>query len=126
MNVETIDNVDDNSLSTDSQVTDDPELKDSKSGHSTNDSSASSEEAKFVKKESQHVFYLRVLVLLILFSASAAISLVVYFVTEAGERDSFETRYYAAADKVSETFHSIATEKMEAAGSIIGEYASYF
>lgn len=44
--------------------------------------------------------YLRVFVLLLLFSASGAISLVVYFVTAAGEKDSFESEYYAAADKV--------------------------
>ena len=104
MDVEAIDNVDDHSLSTDSQVTDDPALKDSKSGHSTAGTSQSSEEeAKFVKKESQHVFFLRIAVLLLLFSASAAISLVVYFVTEAGEMDSFKSQYFAAADKVTGT-----------------------
>ena len=85
-----------------SQVTNDPALKDS-SGRSTDETSSqsSSEEAsKFVRKESRHVLYLRVIVLLLLFSASAAISLVVYFVTQNGEMDTFESQYYAAADKV--------------------------
>ena len=87
---------------TESQVTDDPALKDT-SGRSTEDSSSqsSSEEAsKFVRKESRHVLYLRVIVLLLLFSASAAICLVVFFVTMNGEMDTFESQYYAAADKV--------------------------
>ena len=91
------------SVSTKSQVSDDPALKDSSSGNYTTDNSTltpSEEASKFVKKETQHVFYLRVMVILLLFSASAAISLVVYFVTDNGEDDSFEAQYYAAADKV--------------------------
>lgn len=66
------------------------------------DSSATSGDhsSKFVQKETRHVFYLRVFVLLVLFSASAAISLVVYFVTDNGDEDSFESSYHAAADKV--------------------------
>lgn len=85
-----------------SQTTD--ELKDSSKSGSTAESNASSsandEAAKFVNKETRRVFCLRVLVLMILFAASAAISLVVFFVTSAGEDDSFEGEFYAAADKV--------------------------
>lgn len=86
---------DDKSLSSASQVTDDPALKDSKSGRSQTTTSqsgdASSDEAdKFVRKETRHVFYLRSMVLMLLFAASAAISLVVFFVTSAGEDTSFE------------------------------------
>ena len=92
------------SQSTESQVTDDPALKDSQSGKSSNNDhtsvSSGDESSDFVKKESRRVMYLRVFVLLLLFSASGAISLVVYFVTAAGEKDSFESEYYAAADKV--------------------------
>ena len=95
------------SVSTESQVTDDPALKDHSSSakSSAGDSSASdSEEAsKFVTKESRHVLFLRMMVLLVLFAASAAISLVVYFVTSAGEQDTFESQYYAAANKVTGT-----------------------
>lgn len=93
---------DDKSHSSDSQVTDDPALKDSTSGKSTADDSqeSSQESSKFVKKETRHVLYLRVLVLAILFCASVAISLVVFFVTANGEKDSFESQYHAAADKV--------------------------
>eukprot|EP00977_Amphora_coffeiformis_P026278 scaffold25307_cov168-Amphora_coffeaeformis.AAC.11 len=108
--------------SSSSQVTEDPALKDSKSAKSTTGGtslSSSDESSKFVKRESRHVFYLRVIVLLILFSASAAISLVVFFVTDAGEMESFESQYYAAADKVTENFHAIATDRLQAAGSLI-------
>mgnify|MGYP005865612713 CR=1 FL=1 len=108
--------------SSSSQVTDDPALKDSQSGKSTTDGtsvSSGDESSKFVKKESRQVFYLRVTVLLILFSASAAISLVVFFVTDAGEMESFESQYYAAADKVTENFHTITTERLQAVGSLI-------
>lgn len=88
----------------DSQITDDSALKNSQSGRSssanTEASSLSEESSKFVKRESRHVFYLRVIVLSILFSISAAISLVVYFITDAGEENNFESQYYAAADKV--------------------------
>ena len=96
---------DNHSMSTESQVTDDPALKDSQSGRSTAASSFSSEEeARFVKKETRHVFMLRVVVLLLLFAASAAMSLVVYFITSAGEDDAFESQYNAAADKVAGTY----------------------
>lgn len=91
------------SVSTESQVTDDPALKESNSGKSmteTSSTSSSDESSKFVKKETRHVFFLRMIVLLILFSASAAISLVVFFVTSNGETETFESLYYAAADKV--------------------------
>ena len=102
---------DDHSVSTESQVTDDPALKDStNSGKSTTESGStgsSEESSKFVKKETQHVLFLRVVVLLILFSASAAISIVVYLVSSAGEKDSFESQYHAAADKVLGTFRRI-------------------
>lgn len=93
------------SVSSESLVTDDPALKESGSGRSTTDTSASSTEEsdKFVKKETRHVLFLRIIVLLLLFSASAAISLVVYFVTSAGETDGFESQYFAAADKVTGT-----------------------
>ena len=104
MVVETVDQAfdEDRSQSTDSQVTEDPALKDSNSGKSTADDSqdSSQESSKFVKKETRHVLYLRVIVLLLLFCASAAISMVVFFVTANGEEDSFESQYYAAADKV--------------------------
>lgn len=124
----TIDNIeeapvgDQYSVSTESQVTDDPALKDSNSGRSSTagDSSQSSDEeaSKFVKKESRRVFYLRVLVLLILFAASAAISLVVYFVTTAGETDTFESQYDAAADKVQGTSQvSLVCTHIEIVGS---------
>lgn len=78
------------------------ELGDSNSGQSTSLVSESSgdESSTFVKKETRHVTFLRILVLSILFAASAAISLVVYFVTSAGEHDTFESQYHAAADKV--------------------------
>ena len=91
------------SVSSASQVSDD--LKESNSGKSTSATSETSgdESDKFVKNETRHVLFLRVLVLLLLFSASAAISLVVYFVTSAGETDGFESQYYAAADKVTGT-----------------------
>ena len=98
-------NDDAHSVSTESQVTDDPALKDSSnSGKSTAEGSTSNgsseESSKFVRKETKHVFMLRVIVLSILFAASAAISLVVYFVTSDSEDDNFESQFYAAADKV--------------------------
>ena len=109
MTVDTIEpfrGADDHSVSTESQVTDDPALRESNSGRSSSgESSQSSEEAsKFVKKETRHVFFLRMTVLSVLFAASAAISLVVYFVTSAGEQDTFESQYEAAAHKVKGTF----------------------
>ena len=65
----------------------------------------------------------------------------IIYVTDRGEHDSFESQYYAAADKVTgmlsdslalsvvqdtehcfvptENFHNIGTEKMEAAGNLV-------
>ena len=95
-------NMDDVQLDEKSQQSD-PALGDSASGQSTADDSSDSSgdgSSKFVKKETRNVFFLRVFVLFILFSASAAISLVVFFVTDNGEMESFEATYYAVADKV--------------------------
>ena len=81
----------------------DPALGDSASGLSTGDDSSDSSgdgSNKFVQRETRHVLMLRVGVLFILLSASAAISLVVFFTTDNGEMESFESSYYAAADKV--------------------------
>eukprot|EP00977_Amphora_coffeiformis_P018149 scaffold6242_cov168-Amphora_coffeaeformis.AAC.1 len=124
MVVETIDNAaldDVHSVSTESQVTEDPALKDSQSGKSTSGTSAASSEesSKFVKKETLRVLYLRIGVVLLLACASAAISMVVYFITASAEEENFESQYYAAAEKVTESFLDIATKKMPAVGSLI-------
>lgn len=96
--------MDDNkSSSSGSQITDDVALKDSKSGRSSTEtgshaSTGSSEADKFVRKESRHVLYLRVVVFFLLFAASTAVSLVVFFITSDGEDDNFQ--YVTACHEV--------------------------
>lgn len=87
--------------STNSGITDDPALSNS-TGKSSAESVANSAEAaaKFVQRETRHVWYLRVLVLFLLVSASAAISLVVFFVTDAGEHETFRSQYDGDASKI--------------------------
>jgi hypothetical protein len=75
----------------------------SSSASATNESSSSSSDNKkvnFVRRESRDVLFLRIGVILILLLAAAAVSVMVYFITETGEQDSFESQYEAAAEKV--------------------------
>ena len=61
------------------------------------------QEDMFVKKETRRIFTLRLLVVAVLLAASAAVSVVVFYITHKGEQYEFESQYEAAADKVKGT-----------------------
>jgi len=62
------------------------------------DSKASNED--LVDTESRYVLFLRLVVLLVLFLAAVAVSILVHSITSNGEEDSFDANYNAAAEKV--------------------------
>lgn len=65
--------------------------------HSTN---------QFAGRETAQVFYLRIVVLLVLFLAAGAVSTVVFIVTKKAQEDEFEAEYDGIASKILETFVS--------------------
>jgi len=92
--------------------TDDFETGTSTSTHEANEQTDEEKKVELSKKETEAVFRLRVLVFLILFFASIAVSLIVYFITTHSMDDEYESGYAAAAEKVAEAFMSIAESKI--------------
>jgi hypothetical protein len=70
------------------------------------------------KNETRGVFRLRVLVILVILSAAAVVSVVVYVSTKQGELDTFESQYEGASTKVLEAFEDIVLSKLGAASSL--------
>jgi len=68
-------------------------------------SSDTSEE--IAKRETQSVFYLRMLVLFVLCAAAAGISVVVWLTTSNAEQEEFETNFHGVALKVLTSFEDI-------------------
>jgi hypothetical protein len=90
----------------------------STSREDTNRETSSSDEVAIGKEESAQVFRLRLLVLLAIFSAAVAVSLVVYFLTSNGETDEFETQFEGASTKILNSFAEIVDRKLAAIGSL--------
>jgi hypothetical protein len=62
--------------------------------------STSTIKEQIAKQESQDVFRLRLLVVVVLVLTAAAISCTVYWLTSDGESDTFKAQYEGAADKI--------------------------
>lgn len=69
------------------------------------------------KKESQQVFRLRVLVILILISAAAAISFTIYYLERTTQTDNFEAAHYGSAEKIIDSLQRV-TETISAIGGV--------
>jgi len=91
---------------------DDFETGTSTSTHEVNEQPDEKEKVQLSKKETEAVFRLRLLVFLILFLASIAVSLIVYFITAGAMDDQYDSGYAAAAEKVVEAFLDIAESKI--------------
>jgi type II secretory pathway pseudopilin PulG len=63
-------------------------------------------------------FLLRSIVVIVLLSASVAISIVVFFITKRSEVDEFKTQYTALADTALRAFEDIVTQKLGAISSV--------
>ncbi|KAG7341693.1 PAS domain containing protein [Nitzschia inconspicua] len=72
----------------------------------------------FAGKETALVFRLRVLVILALLSAAAAVSAVVYKITADSEADEFESQFAGSATKILSSFENIVQDKIAAVGSL--------
>lgn len=73
---------------------------------------------ELTRKESQQVFRLRVVVILVLFLAAVVVSAIVFRVTRNAEVDEFETQYKGTADKIIEAFRGIVKQKLGAISSV--------
>jgi hypothetical protein len=87
--------------------------------------SSEQDEELFAKKETRAVFQLRVLVLLVLFLAAVAVSLVVYFITTQAEAAEFKAQYDGNAIKVLKSFQQIVAEKIGSISSLDVAFTSY-
>ena len=67
-----------------------------------NEESLASIQERLSKKESESVFRLRLLVVLVLLLAAGSVCFVVYRLTENGENDLFQSQYEGAAEKILE------------------------
>lgn len=87
----------------------------------TNDNSElaiKDKEEQLARTESKAVFHLRVTVILVLLVASAAVSGLVYRITQQGQYQEYINRYTGASSKILDTFNAIVSEKMGAIGAL--------
>ena len=79
-------------------------------------SKSDSDQQVLSKKETTDVLNLRILVILVLMMTATAVSLVVFKVTQGGQKNDFENTYEASADKILEAFGSIPNDLSSIAG----------
>jgi len=112
--------IEDDHISSDSSASSD--IRESMHGStSTQEASKEKDEQEKIelaKKESIAVFRLRVLVFVVLFFASIAVSIIVYFITAGALEDELETQYEGAAKKIIDTFQDIVQNKLGAVSSL--------
>jgi len=75
--------------------------------------------------ESARVFKLRLLVLLAIFLAAVAVSVVVYLLTSNSEKEEFKNQYEGASLKVMQSFEEIVSKKLTAIGSLAVQASLY-
>jgi len=97
-------------------IDDDYETGTSTSTHDVNEDCK--EKVQISKKETEAVFRLRLIVFLILFLASIAVSLIVYFITAGATNDQYDSDYAAASEKVVEAFSAVAEAKIDSLASL--------
>ena len=93
-------------------------------GLSTSNTSDEDDDAKIAKSEDRAVIRIRLIVFGVLLLATAAVSVTVYLVTSHAEQREFEGQFYSNAEKVVDSFHRIAEEKVSAIGSLSIAYTS--
>jgi len=76
------------------------------------------EKIELAKKESIAVFRLRVLVFVVLFFASIAVSIIVYFITAGALQDQLDAQCEGASKKLMDTFQDIVQTKLGAVSSL--------
>ena len=81
--------------------------------------------ASIAKDESAVVFRLRMLVFLVLFLAATAVSVFVYYLTSANEREEFVSQFEGASTKILASFEEIIEKKLSAVGSLAVQASLY-
>jgi hypothetical protein len=93
-----------------------------KSDHSgikmSEDNSSDSINRPLSKKESNHVFRLRVIVVLILIVAAAGVSMLVFYISKFSERDEYNNQFDGAKGQIFEAFEAIKTERISGLSSL--------
>ena len=91
---------------------------DVETGSCTSANEHEGEKEHLAKNETQAVFRLRLLVFLVLFLASVAVSIIVYMVSVSAEKDEYHNQYRGASKKVLEVFIDIVETKLGAVSSM--------
>jgi hypothetical protein len=87
-------------------------------GSKATEGTRDSDKYQLAQKETQDVFLLRVLVVVVLLNAAVAVSVVVFFITKNAEVDEFETQFEALAETVLRAFEDIITQRLGAISSV--------
>ena len=82
----------------------------SSSGSRATEDSSEAIKEQISKKETQAVFRLRLLVILVLLGAAAAVSFVVYHITSDAQISEFRIQYDGVAEKILQSFGNIIVE----------------
>jgi hypothetical protein len=80
------------------------------SGSNADENDSDNIRAHLTKQETKHVDRLRTSVLIAILLSGIGITLGIYFIAKRAEQDSFNAQYDGAADKIIESFESIATK----------------
>lgn len=91
---------------------------DVETGSCTSAADQEGEKVNLAKNETQAVFRLRLLVFLVLFLASVAVSIIVYMVTVSAEKDEYHSQYKGASKKILESFIDIVETKLGAVSAM--------
>jgi hypothetical protein len=70
------------------------------------DNGSVSSKRQLAEKETDNVFRLRVLVVLILIVAAACVSMLVFFISKNSEEDEFNTQFDGASEQIVEAFEA--------------------
>jgi hypothetical protein len=82
------------------------------------DNSSDSIQRQLAAKETNSVFRLRVLVVVILIVAAAGVSMLVFFISKNSEEGEFSTQFEGASLQIVEAFEAIKTERISSLSSL--------
>jgi hypothetical protein len=96
----------------------DDSSKTGESKSSSDDASVPNRKERLGQAETNAVFRLRLVVLLVLLLAATAVSVTIYIITSGAEQKEFESQFDGAASKVLETFNNVVEQKVAAISAL--------
>jgi hypothetical protein len=85
---------------------------------SSDDDTIPSHKERLGQAETNAVFRLRLVVLLVMLLATIAVSVTIYIITNGAEQKEFESQFDGAASKVLETFNNVVEQKVAAISAL--------